>query len=215
MVGWHHWLNGHGFWWTPGAGDRQGDLACCSSWGHKESDMTERLNWTKQFDHLLPHWTLISGLSMSRAFLFPSLHLFTQSSNSHQMLTIDLPAHSFSTCSSQNSHVTLQPPQPSVTPNRLVSLKRTFCLCNMYQNIMLIHSELGFPGGSTGKESACNPGNPGSIHGLGRSSAEGIGYPFPCSWASLVAQLVKESACNVGSIPGLGRSPGGGNSNPF
>ena len=88
---------------------------------------------------------------MSRAFLLPSLHLFTQSSNSHQMLTIDLPAHSFSTCSSQNSHVTLQPPRPSVTPNRLVSLKRTFCLCNMYQNIMLIRSELGFPGGSVGK----------------------------------------------------------------
>ena len=46
MVGWHHWLNGHGFGWTPGVGDRQGGLACCSSWGHKELDMTEWLNWT-------------------------------------------------------------------------------------------------------------------------------------------------------------------------
>ena len=46
MVGWHHWLNGHEFGWTPGAGDRQGGLVCCSSWGHKESDMTEQLNWT-------------------------------------------------------------------------------------------------------------------------------------------------------------------------
>ena len=46
MVGWHHRLNGHGFGWTPGVGDGQGDLACCSSWGHKESDMTEWLNWT-------------------------------------------------------------------------------------------------------------------------------------------------------------------------
>ena len=46
MVGWHHQHNGHGFGWTPGVGDGQGDLACCSSWGHKESDMTERLNWT-------------------------------------------------------------------------------------------------------------------------------------------------------------------------
>ena len=39
-----YWLNGHGFGWTPGVGDGQGGLACCSSWGHKESDMTEWLN---------------------------------------------------------------------------------------------------------------------------------------------------------------------------
>ena len=47
MVGWHHWLDGHGFGWTPGVGDGQGGLACCGSWGRKESDMTERLNWTE------------------------------------------------------------------------------------------------------------------------------------------------------------------------
>ena len=44
MVGWHHQLDGHVFWWTSGAGDGQGGLACCSSWGHKESDTTEWLN---------------------------------------------------------------------------------------------------------------------------------------------------------------------------
>ena len=49
----------------------------------------------------------------------------------------------------------------------------------------------GFPGGSAGKESACCAGDPGSIPGLGRSPGEGIGYPLQCSWASLVAQLVK------------------------
>ena len=47
MVGWHHRLDGHEFEWTPGVGDGQGGLACCSSWHHKESDMTERLNWTE------------------------------------------------------------------------------------------------------------------------------------------------------------------------
>ena len=46
MVGWHHRLDGHGFGWTPGAGNEQGGLACCCSWGHKESDTTEWLNWT-------------------------------------------------------------------------------------------------------------------------------------------------------------------------
>ena len=44
MVGWHHRLNGHGFGQAPGVGDGQGGLACCGSWGHKESDMTEGLN---------------------------------------------------------------------------------------------------------------------------------------------------------------------------
>ena len=47
MAGWHHWLDGHAFGWTPGVGDGQGGLACCDSWGHKESDTTERLNWTE------------------------------------------------------------------------------------------------------------------------------------------------------------------------
>ena len=44
MVGWHHQLNGHGFGWTLGAGDGRGGLVCCSSWGCKGSDTTERLN---------------------------------------------------------------------------------------------------------------------------------------------------------------------------
>ena len=48
MVGWHHWLDAHGFGWTPGVGDGQGGLACCGSWGHKESDITERLNWLNE-----------------------------------------------------------------------------------------------------------------------------------------------------------------------
>ena len=47
MAGWHHWLNGRGFGWTPGVGDGQGGLACCSLWGCKQSDTTERLNWTE------------------------------------------------------------------------------------------------------------------------------------------------------------------------
>ena len=47
MVGWHHRLDAHEFEWTPGVGDGQGGLVCCSSWGLKESDTTERLNWTE------------------------------------------------------------------------------------------------------------------------------------------------------------------------
>ena len=47
MAGWHHWLDGHEFEWTLGVGDRQGGLMCCDSWSSKESDTTERLNWTE------------------------------------------------------------------------------------------------------------------------------------------------------------------------
>ena len=45
MTGGHHWLDGHESEWTPGDGD--GGLVCCDSWGSKESDMTEQLNWTE------------------------------------------------------------------------------------------------------------------------------------------------------------------------
>ena len=47
MAGWHHWLDGRESEWTPRVGDGQGGLACCDSWGSKESDTTERLNWTE------------------------------------------------------------------------------------------------------------------------------------------------------------------------
>ena len=47
MAGWHHQCDGREFAWTPAVGDGQGGLTCCNSWGHKELDMTEWLNWTK------------------------------------------------------------------------------------------------------------------------------------------------------------------------
>ena len=49
MAGWHHRLNGHGFGWTLGVSDGQGDLACCSPWDREELDTTERLNWIIMF----------------------------------------------------------------------------------------------------------------------------------------------------------------------
>ena len=56
MAGWHHRLDGREFEWTPGVGDGQGGLACCGSWGHKESDMTERLNWTEAKHQMSTPW---------------------------------------------------------------------------------------------------------------------------------------------------------------
>ena len=70
MVGWHHWLNGHGFGWTPGVGDGQGGLACCGSWGWKESDTTEWLNWTELFILLVVSFVVQKLLSRSHLFIF-------------------------------------------------------------------------------------------------------------------------------------------------
>ena len=53
MAAWHHRLNAHEFWWTPGVVDGQGGLSCCDSWGRKELDMTERLNWTELWTKLV------------------------------------------------------------------------------------------------------------------------------------------------------------------
>ena len=53
MVGWHHRLNGHGFGWTLGVGDRQGGLVCCDSWGHKELDTTELNDWLRGYFAIL------------------------------------------------------------------------------------------------------------------------------------------------------------------
>ena len=60
-----------------------------------------------------------------------------------------------------------------------------------FGELIIWFEEMGFPGSSLGKESACNSGDPGSIPGSERSPKEGISYPFQYSWASLVAQTVK------------------------
>ena len=59
MIGWHHWLNGYEFLKTLGVGDGQEGLACFSSWGGKESDTTEWLNWTEL------NWTIKQGLMVT------------------------------------------------------------------------------------------------------------------------------------------------------
>ena len=67
MAGWHHWLDGCDSEWTPGVGDGQGGLVCCDSWGCKESDTTERLNWTEL--NICWSWWWLCG------YLFYFLHL--------------------------------------------------------------------------------------------------------------------------------------------
>jgi len=70
MAGWHHWLDGRESEWIPGVGDGQGGLACCDSWGHKELDITERLNWTETDE---PRCMILVFLMLSFSQLFHSL----------------------------------------------------------------------------------------------------------------------------------------------
>ena len=68
MVEWHHWLDGYEFEQVPGVGDGQGSLACCSSWGHKESDTTEWLSWTDGADatvNQMVFWGAMQGVFSS------------------------------------------------------------------------------------------------------------------------------------------------------
>ena len=80
MAGWHHWLDGRESEWTLGVGDGQGGLACCDSWGCKESDTTERLNWTELIAYLGLSLTSLKTVS----FLKPELNLFMCAFFSHK-----------------------------------------------------------------------------------------------------------------------------------
>ena len=74
MVGWHHWLNGCEFEQTPRDSVGQGSLVCGSSWSHKESDTTERLNWTElNLDSILKNRdiTLLTKVHLVKAMVFP------------------------------------------------------------------------------------------------------------------------------------------------
>ena len=68
LVGWHHWLDGHEFEQALGFGEEEGSLACCSSWSHKELDMTELLNWTSRKLTLNTHWKNWCWTSNTLAF---------------------------------------------------------------------------------------------------------------------------------------------------
>ena len=59
MVGWHHWLDVYQFEQAPGVGDGEGRLGSCSLWGSKDSDMTEQLNWTRDYGY--QEWMLLAG----------------------------------------------------------------------------------------------------------------------------------------------------------
>ena len=78
MAVWHHWLNGRESEWTPGVGDGQGGLACCNSWGRKQSDTTERLNWTE---------LILVNCYLSKRLIYFERYIFNQISKLYKNLS--------------------------------------------------------------------------------------------------------------------------------
>ena len=136
MVGWHHRLNGHGFGWSPGVGDGQGGLACCSSWGCKESDTDERLNWTEpqpyfrlwsHLFHSLTHWAPATLASLF--FLEWTQHSGqTPTSRLQRLCTCLLLCLSFFLSS-------------SYTHSSFLALFRALLICNLIKEVLLHHCD--------------------------------------------------------------------------
>ena len=95
MAGWHHWLDGRESEWTPGVGDGQGGLACCDSWGSKESDTTERLNWTelKGLKRDTTWLRIMVGLSVSVRPMATTACVFTPGSKRQMVSFLGLPLY--------------------------------------------------------------------------------------------------------------------------
>jgi len=93
MAGWHHWLDGREFEWTPGVGDGQGGLACRDSWGRKESDTTERLNWT-ELNVLFSVYMYIHHIFLNQSSVdghFSYFHVFSVVNSAAVNIGVDLP----------------------------------------------------------------------------------------------------------------------------
>ena len=120
MARWHHQLNGHEFEWTSGVGDGQGGLACCDSWGRKESDTTEQLNWTELMGldvMILVFWmfsfkstfSLSSFIFIKRLFSSSSLSAMRVMSSAYLKLLIFLLAILIPACASSSQHFSWYP----------------------------------------------------------------------------------------------------------
>ena len=80
MAGWHHWLDGRESEWTPGDGDEQGGLVCSYSWGRKELDTIERLNWTEL------NWTAVKFIIMIKFKVIGISSLMELNTHKNEML---------------------------------------------------------------------------------------------------------------------------------
>ena len=189
MVGWHHWLDGHGFGWTPGVGDGQGGLACCSSWGRKKPDTTEWLNW---IDKCSPRNE--PGGQTTRVSLDLHNRKKKQPINFWDWWPKPELTHHigewwlFISLETDLSPMTEEKARPSKKLPAAVLWVCTINLPPSFHQMGLcpftkqMHLGRGFPHGLVGKESACSAGDTGDvglIPGSGRSPGEGEWQPIP------------------------------------
>ena len=155
MVGWDHWLNGHEFKQALGDGEGQGNLACCSRWGHKELDMTKWLNnnnfYFKNWGNFRPIQYLIyvlPGVPRNANFFFPGVPCGSSETVFLFMCTLTI--------------TTL----PSTLKNFQVKLNfMATVVLYLTQRLRHVKSVQGFPGGSVVKNPPANAGDVGSIPG--------------------------------------------------
>ena len=154
MAGWYHWLHGRESEWTLGVGDGQGGLACCDSWGHKESDTTERLNWTdtNQPTYLFNPYQNTHDIFNKTRRNNPNICIELQKPSSCQRNLYrkeeNWRYHAFlhytPICSNQNN-IILAEKQMHGQWDCMVIQKRNPCT----------YGHSSFPGGTSGKEVAC------------------------------------------------------------
>ena len=101
VVGWHHQLDGYEFGWIPRVGDGQGGLACCGSWGCKELDTTERLNWT-ELNWMCTYCHLRRKMPVQKTWNY-RLHLYSTAEERDAVLLNQLTPRVITVCRSQEN----------------------------------------------------------------------------------------------------------------
>ena len=192
MVGWHHWLDRHEFEEALGVNDGQGGLACCSPWGCKESDTTERLNWTDLPD-------------LMRRTFYEETEALVSWNNFFKI--------KHSSCVQRGGdwepYPSLSHHKSSLSTQRPAAGRRQWSWAARDSLLFVgcfevgLGLNMGFPIVSASKESACQAGDPSFLCGLEGSPGEGNGNPLQCcclgnpmddrgDWWSTVHGVAKE-----------------------
>ena len=134
-VRWHHWLNGHEFEETPGVGDGQGGLVCCGSWGCKELDMTEWLNWTDWYAWVshMSQWVKNLPVRQLDTGSIPAWGRSLGEGNPLQYFCLVATVHGVEKSQTQlSAHLRTHTHKHIAFINIVINLKkRIYCPCNM------------------------------------------------------------------------------------
>ena len=137
MAGWHHWLDGHEFEWTPGVGDGQGGLACCNSWGHKELDTTERLNWQTK---------CLCSPQIQMLKTWCPTRWYQEVEPSGVIRSVGKGPHEWNQCPSERGQQKLPPVLPTEASDKALSVNSLWIKkCAFTRPRICLHHDLGLP----------------------------------------------------------------------